>query len=229
MKLYFNITKDSIAPSRSENPNSAGVVAQLLTLMDGMDKRLDIIVIGATNRPNSIDPALRRPGRFEREIRIEPPSEKYRAEILKITMQKCPCDDIDYDSIARATNGYVGADLVSLCRESNSMALMRNLEGGHPLVQTRDFEVSIQKLGMPSLLRNNSVAVTATSWADIGGLDEVKKKLQRLVEWPLLHADVFDRMGLRSPKGILLYGPPGCSKTTLVKVYLSQVGDGISH
>jgi transitional endoplasmic reticulum ATPase len=135
-------------------------------------------------------------------------------------MRKCPTvSEIDYQLLAKSTNGYVGADLVSLCRESNYLALQRSFQGrDEHLVTLEDFKQSMQKLGSPSLLRSNTILVENTTWDDIGGLDEVKSKLKRLIEWPLLHKEHFKRLGLKPTRGILLYGPPGCSKTTLVKV-----------
>lgn len=187
--------------------------------MDGMNTRDEVFVIGATNRPNSIDSALRRPGRFEREIRIDPPNEETRAKILQSIMRNCTVEaSLDFNEIAKLTNGYVGADLESLFREANYLAMQRNFQDQIYSVIKDDFINSMQKLGKPSLLRSNTVIIENANWDQIGGLDSVKSQLKRLIEWPLLYKDSYKRLGLKPPKGILLYGPPGCSKTSLVKV-----------
>jgi len=190
-------------------------------------------VIGATNRPNALDPALRRPGRFDREIFIDAPDENARYNILQSQLKKIPVSDAEkvLANLATVTNGYVAADLMSLCREATMMALehwMRQNNdtqhgGSEFCVTIDDFAASMAKVG-PSIQRGYETAVEKKSWDDIGGLEEVKKKLKQATEWPMLHKETFKRLGLKPPRGILLFGPPGCSKTTLVKVIASVSG-----
>ncbi|OZJ05773.1 hypothetical protein BZG36_01301 [Bifiguratus adelaidae] len=220
---------DALTPQRTEaGLHESRVVAQLLTLMDGATSRGRLVVIGATNRPNAIDPALRRPGRFDREINIEPPSEVVREEILRsLTAKMTIGKDVDIQQLARSANGYVGADLASLCRETAVCALERGMHAENKddkfCVRMEDFIAATGKIG-PSLHRGYSIDVENTSWDDVGGLDEVKLQLQQAIEWPTKYRETFTRLGLRPPRGILLYGPPGCSKTTLVKVIAGTSG-----
>ncbi|RKP09240.1 P-loop containing nucleoside triphosphate hydrolase protein [Thamnocephalis sphaerospora] len=232
---------DALTPNRSSLGSGGGqesrVVAQLLTLMDGMQSAARWVVVAATNRPNAIDPALRRPGRFDRELRVDPPSERTRAHILqRLTCGLELAPEISFgnkpiEQIATQTNGYVGADLASLCREAASHAVLRSSAaappcenaGTRPTVTAADFEEAMQRV-TPSLLRSTQVDVTPTRWEDIGGLDDAKKMLRQAVEWPLKYAASFQRLGLKAPRGVLLYGPPGCSKTTMVKAIASTSG-----
>ncbi|RKP33727.1 P-loop containing nucleoside triphosphate hydrolase protein, partial [Dimargaris cristalligena] len=237
--LLHNISDeiDALTPHRNDSgQHESRVIAQLLTLMDGLVTRGRLVVIAATNRPNAIDTALRRPGRFDREVSIDVPTETARAAILRYHTRKLPlAPDLDLDYLAAMTTGYVGADLAALCREAARSVIYRQFEAtrstqpeadlpdsGAPLPLTlTDFQKALKSVG-PSLQRGLNVEVPPLTWADIGGLDQVKRQLQQAVEWPLLYPDTFRRLGLSTPAGILLYGPPGCSKTTLVKVIASQ-------
>ncbi|CAG8583376.1 9892_t:CDS:10, partial [Dentiscutata heterogama] len=234
--ILFIDELDALASRRTETQfHESRVIAQLLTLMDGMESRGRLVVIAATNRPNAIDPALRRPGRFDREIAVDVPSEQSRLEILKSQTFKMPLDDdIDLDDVldqlASVTNGYVGADLASLCREAAMNAVHRQaaLEKNEPVnlvpkITMDDFAGAMLRI-VPSLRRGYHVNVGKINWDDIGGLDDVKKKLKQAVEWPIKYRHTFERLGLKPPNGILLYGPPGCSKTTLAKVIASTSG-----
>jgi transitional endoplasmic reticulum ATPase len=231
---------DAIAPTREEVVGEVEkrVVAQLLTLMDGLAERGRVIVIGATNRPDALDPALRRPGRFDREIEIPPPDKKARREILAVHTRSVPLDDdVHLDKIAEMTHGYTGADLAALVKEAAMNALRRflaekNVDLSKPIPSDllRTLKVSmndfIQAMNMvhPSLLREVFVEVPEVRWSDIGGLEDVKQQLREAVEWPLKYQDIFERMGIRPPKGILLYGPQGVGKTLLAKAAATESG-----
>ncbi|KAG0372665.1 spermatogenesis-associated protein 5-like protein 1 [Mortierella sp. AD032] len=226
---------DALTPHRTDaQAHESRVVAQLLTLMDGVTSRGRVVVIAATNRPNSIDPALRRPGRFDREIRMEVPGESDRAKIIRGLIKEMPhtLTDAELGSLARMTNGFVGADLEALCRESALSAIHREIASGVSIsvsgglgvkVALADFKRAF-KMNAPSLQRGYGVVVEPVRWTDIGGLEHVKIQLRQAVEWPVLHKDTFARLGLKAPRGILLYGPPGCSKTTLVKAIATNSG-----
>jgi len=222
------------------------VVATLLTLMDGMSGGSDkvqtesiqeaaglgrVVVIAATNRPNAIDPALRRPGRFDRELEIGIPDARARLDILTILISKMP-NDIAKDelvAIASKTHGYVGADLSSLVREAGSAALQRWISsdgpanGSQPLLHNSDLANSLPKI-RASAMREIFLETPTVRWSDIGGQDVVKQKLKECVEWPLLHAQTFERLGVSAPRGVLLYGPPGCSKTLTAKALATESG-----
>ena len=232
---------DSIAPKREEVQGEVErrVVAQLLTLMDGMKERGHVIVIGATNRIDAVDPALRRPGRFDREINIGVPDKKGRKEILSIHTRGMPLGmDEDrknqfLDEIANLTYGFVGADLAALARESAMIALRRYLpeiDLDKPIpteilekmqVKEDDFREALKSIE-PSSLREVTVEVPNVTWADIGGLDSVKSELRETVELPLSKPEVFKRLGIRAAKGFLLYGPPGVGKTLLAKAVANE-------
>ncbi|MCL4330669.1 MAG: AAA family ATPase, partial [Candidatus Thermoplasmatota archaeon] len=232
---------DSIAPKREEVQGEVErrVVAQLLTLMDGMKERGHVIVIGATNRIDAVDPALRRPGRFDREINIGVPDKKGRKEILAIHTRGMPLGmDEDrknqfLDEIANLTYGFVGADLAALARESAMIALRRYLpeiDLDKPIpteilekmqVKEDDFREALKSIE-PSSLREVTVEVPNVTWADIGGLDSVKSELRETVELPLSKPEVFKRLGIRAAKGFLLYGPPGVGKTLLAKAVANE-------
>jgi len=230
---------DAIAPKREEVTGEVErrVVAQLLALMDGLKTRGHVIVIGATNRPNALDPALRRPGRFDREIEIGVPDKDGRYEILKIHTRGMPlAEDVDLRKIAELTNGFVGADLAALCREAAMRALRRYLPminmddeiiPPHVLenikVTMKDFLDALKEV-QPSAIREIAVEVPAVKWSDIGGLEDIKQELRETVEWALKHPERFKRMGIEPPKGILLYGPPGTGKTLLVKALANEAG-----
>jgi len=235
--MIFIDELDAITPHRSDaQAHESRVVAQLLTLMDGVVSRGRVVVIAATNRPNSIDPALRRPGRFDREIRIDVPGEVDRRRIIESLIKDMPhtlCEE-ELSGLARMTNGFVGADLEALCRESALGAVHRSISGagrddsttanGSAVsVTMSDFKRAFSTHA-PSLQRGYAVAVEPVQWSDIGGLEPVKMQLRQAVEWPVLYKETFSRLGLKAPRGILLYGPPGCSKTTLVKAIATNSG-----
>lgn len=223
---------DSITPKRDKVAGEAEkrLVAQLLTLMDGLQKRANLVVIAATNRPEAIDEALRRPGRFDREIIVGVPDERGRREVLAIHTRGMPlAEDVSLRDLARQTYGFVGADLAALTREAAIEAVRRimpklNLEErtvptevlDDLSVDRRDFEEALKRI-QPSALREVMVQATNVSWDDIGGLDEVQKRLKEGVELPLKDPDAFRRLGIRPAKGFLLYGPPGTGKTLLAK------------
>jgi transitional endoplasmic reticulum ATPase len=228
---------DSIAPKRDDTKGEVErrVVAQLLALMDGLITRGNVIVVAATNRPDSLDPALRRPGRFDREIEIGVPDRKGRREIIQIHTRGMPLEDkVDLDKIANKTHGFVGADLSAVSREAAMHALKRILpdidldteviptevlEGLQ--VTAQDFDEALKAVE-PSALREVMVEVPQVKWSDIGGLMKVKEDLIESVEWPLKKPEVFKRMGIKPPAAILLYGPPGCGKTMLAKAVASE-------
>jgi len=222
---------DAIAPKRETVTGEVErrVVAQLLALMDGLHSRGKVIVIGATNRPNSLDPALRRPGRFDREIEIKVPNEKGRKEVFQIHTRNMPLEKISLEDYAKITHGFVGADIMAVCREAAMAALRRYLpkidldsEMIDPelleqiKVTKADFEEALKEV-MPSGIREVFVEIPNVSWDKIGGLEELKQKLIEAVDWPLSHPKIFERMGINPPRGILLYGPPGCGKTLLAR------------
>jgi len=235
--IIFIDELDAIAPKREEVTGEVErrVVAQLLSLMDGMGSRGNIIVIGATNRPNAIDPALRRPGRFDREIEIGVPDKRGRFEILQIHTRAMPlAQDVDLKRLFEITHGYTGADIASLCREAAMKALRRympeiNLEEERVSpeilekmeVKLDDFMQAYREV-TPTAMREVYVEVPTVHWQDIGGLNQVKEELMEAVEWPLKRPDVFKRMGINPPKGILLLGPPGCGKTLLARAVATE-------
>ena len=228
---------DSIAPKREEVTGDVEkrVVAQLLSLMDGMQARGKVVVIGITNRVNALDPALRRPGRFDREIEIGVPGRAGRLEVLQIHTRGMPLEkNVNLESLADRTHGFVGADLEALCKEAAMRALRRilpevDLESESIpakiltklVVEMKDFEEALKEI-QPSALREVFVEVPDAKWSDIGGLEEVKSELQQAVEWPLKYADLFEKSGAKPPKGILLYGPPGTGKTLLAKALANE-------
>ncbi|KAF9926428.1 hypothetical protein FBU30_003993 [Linnemannia zychae] len=233
--IIFIDELDALTPHRTDaQAHESRVVAQLLTLMDGVTSRGRVVVIAATNRPNSIDPALRRPGRFDREIRMEVPGELDRAKIIRGLIKEMPhtLSEADLRTLARMTNGFVGADLEALCRESALNAVHREISSGISTSATNGSSVKVTltdfkkafKTNAPSLKRGYGVMVEPVRWTDIGGLEQVKIQLRQAVEWPVLYKNTFTRLGLKAPRGILLYGPPGCSKTTLVKAIATNSG-----
>ncbi len=228
---------DSIAPKREETHGDVErrVVAQLLALMDGLEERGKVIVIGATNRINAIDPALRRPGRFDREIEIGIPDRKGRREILEIHTRGMPlAEDVDLDKLAEITHGYSGADLEALCKEAAMRALRRvipEIDLDADTIPTdilnkleatgEDFYEAFKSM-TPSAMREVIIETPNVAWNDIGGLHDAKQQLQEAVEWPLKYNEVFIHMDARPPKGILLYGPPGTGKTLLAKAVATE-------
>ncbi|MEQ1498966.1 MAG: CDC48 family AAA ATPase [Novosphingobium sp.] len=228
---------DSIAPKRSGTPGEAEkrLVAQLLTLMDGLGSGSNIVVIAATNRPDAIDEALRRPGRFDREIVVGVPDEKGRREILGIHTRGMPlAEGVDLDELSRTTHGFVGADLGALAREAAMDAVRRimpqlDLEAQtipadvlENLTVTRDDFLLALKRVQPSAMREVMVQVPNIGWADIGGTDEAQEKLKEGIELPLKNPEAFRRLGIRPAKGFLLYGPPGTGKTLLAKAVAKE-------
>lgn len=229
---------DAIAPKREEVTGEVEkrTVSQLLALMDGLKKRGKVIVIAATNRPDALDPALRRPGRFDREIEIGVPDRKGRKEILQIHTRNMPLDkSVNLDELADITYGYVGADLEALAKEAAMHALRRLLpkikwkeEEELPketleklVVKMSDFREAL-KLVEPSAMREVLIDIPNVRWSDIGGLEKVKDELKECVEWPLTSPESFTRLGITPPKGILLYGPPGCGKTLLARAVATE-------
>jgi transitional endoplasmic reticulum ATPase len=240
---------DSIAPKREEVTGEVErrVVSQLLSLMDGLEARGKVIVIAATNRPNAIDPALRRPGRFDREIEIKVPDKKGRLEILLIHTRHMPLvqqpedkksatDEkaVDVEKLAAVTHGFVGADLEYLCKEAAMKTLRRNLPNikleedrlspetlDKLIVTMEDFEGALKDV-MPSAMREVYLETPDVKWADIGGLEGVKRELQEAVEWPLKYPDLYDKIGYSMPKGVLLFGPSGTGKTLLAKAVATE-------
>ncbi|MFQ5852137.1 MAG: CDC48 family AAA ATPase [Candidatus Binatia bacterium] len=237
--IIFIDELDSIAPRRAEVTGEAErrIVAQLLTLMDGLKARRNVIVIGATNRVDAVDPALRRPGRFDREIEIRIPDQPGRLEILQIHSRGMPLGkDVELKKLAESTYGYTGSDIAALAREAALAALRRvmptlNLEEKaipaevleKLTVDRDDFEQGLKEV-QPSALREIVVEIPNVPWDDVGGLQEVKQLLHEMVELPLNHPESFTRLGIRSPKGVLLYGPPGTGKTMVAKAVATGSG-----
>ncbi|CAG5110307.1 Oidioi.mRNA.OKI2018_I69.chr2.g4720.t1.cds [Oikopleura dioica] len=228
---------DSIAPKRDKTNGEVErrIVSQLLTLMDGLKQRAHVVVMGATNRPNSIDPALRRFGRFDREVDIGIPDTVGRMEILQIHTKKMKlADDVDLEQVASETHGHVGADLAALCSE----AALQQIRGKMELIDVdedvidaevmdqlavtnEDFKFALGQSN-PSALRETVVEVPNVSWSDIGGLESVKRELQELVQYPVEHPEKFLKFGMNPSKGVLFYGPPGCGKTLLAKAIANE-------
>ena len=235
--IIFIDELDAIAPKREEVTGEVErrVVAQLLALMDGLSGRGNVIVIGATNRPGALDPALRRPGRFDREIEIGVPDKKGRYEILQIHTRGMPlAEDVDLKKLSEMSHGYTGADQAALCRETAMKALRRylpqiNLEEERiPPSVLEKMEVKMEdfmdayKEVTPTAMREVYIEVPTVHWDDIGGLEVVKQELKEAVEWPIKSPEIFERLGIKPPKGILLYGPPGCGKTLLARAVATE-------
>lgn len=228
---------DSIAPKREKTQGEVErrIVSQLLTLMDGLKSRAHVIVMGATNRPNSIDPALRRFGRFDREIDIGVPDEVGRLEVLRIHSRNMKLDDaVELEAIARDTHGYVGADLAALCTEAALQCIREKMD----VIDLEDDSIDVEVLNSmavtmdhfktalgisnPSALRETVVEVPNVTWDDVGGLDGVKRELQETVQYPVEHPEKFEKFGMAPSKGVLFYGPPGCGKTLLAKAIANE-------
>lgn len=232
---------DAIAPKRENVSGEVErrTVSQLLTLMDGLKTRGRVVVIAATNRVNALDPALRRTGRFDREIEIAVPDKKGRKEILQIHTRAMPLDkDVNIDELAEKTYGYVGADLAGLAKEAGMHALRRIIPAIASLknedqipkeileklkITMKDFEYGM-KMVQPSAMREVMVEIPRVKWDDVGGLEEVKETLKEAVVWPLEHPESFETLGISPPRGILLYGPPGCGKTYIAKALANEAG-----
>jgi transitional endoplasmic reticulum ATPase len=235
--IIFIDELDAIAPKREEVTGEVErrVVAQLLALMDGLKSRGQVIVIAATNRPDAVDPALRRPGRFDREISISMPDKKGRREILQVHVRGMPLsEDVNLDNISDITHGFSGADLSALSREAAMRAMRRFLPKidlekqviptsvlKSLKVEKNDFFEAMKEI-TPSALREVFVEVPEVHWSDVGGLEEVKKQLVEMVELPLKNPELFEQMGIAPPKGILMYGPPGTGKTLLAKAVATE-------
>merc|ERR1712151_501059 len=228
---------DSIAPKREKTNGEVEkrIVSQLLTLMDGIGQRAHVIVMAATNRPNSIDPALRRFGRFDREVDIGIPDETGRMEILRIhTKNMKLADDVELDLVAKETHGHVGSDLAALCSEAALQQIRKKMD----LIDLEDDEIDAEvldslavtnddfkwalKQSNPSALRETVVEVPNITWDDIGGLKETKRELQELVQYPVEHPEKFLKFGMSPSKGVLFFGPPGCGKTMLAKAIANE-------
>jgi transitional endoplasmic reticulum ATPase len=239
--IIFIDEVDAIAPKREEVTGEVErrVVSTLLTQMDGLKSRGKVVVIAATNRPNSLDPALRRGGRFDREIEIGVPDKKGRKEIFQIHTRNMPLEkDVYLDNLSDITYGFVGADIQALVKESAMHAMRRvlpdiaGLEEDKPIpkdilerlrVNKEDFDYAMRMV-QPSAMREVLIEVPKVKWNDIGGLEEVKSALKESVEWPLQNPESFKRLGISPPRGILLYGPPGCGKTLIAKAVASESG-----
>ena len=228
---------DSIAPKREKTQGEVErrIVSQLLTLMDGMKSRAHIIVMGATNRPNSVDAALRRFGRFDREIDIGVPDETGRLEVLRIHTKNMKLDEeVDLEKISKETHGYVGADLAALCTEAALQCIREKMdvidleddkidaEILDSMAVTNDHFVTALGTSNPSALRETVVEVPNVSWEDVGGLETVKQELQETVQYPVEHPEKFEKFGMAPSKGVLFYGPPGCGKTLLAKAIANE-------
>lgn len=238
--IIFMDELDSIAPKRdqAQGETEKRVVSQLLTLMDSLKSNSNVMVIGATNRPNVIESALRRPGRFDRELEIVIPDEDGRHEILKIKTKDMQLGtDVDLFQIARDTHGYVGADLQQVTLEAALQCIRSNIanfdvdsEDPVPdevldlLEVTNDHFSHALSNTDPSTLRDNKVEVPDTKWADIGGLEETKRELQEMVRYPIEHRHLFERFGMQASRGVLFYGPPGCGKTLMAKAIANECG-----
>jgi transitional endoplasmic reticulum ATPase len=232
---------DAIAPKREQVVGEVErrVVSTLLTQMDGLKSRGKVVVIAATNLPNMLDPALRRTGRFDREIEIPIPDKKGRKEIFEIHTRRMPLEkDVDLEKIAEITYGYVGSDIAGVAKEAGMHALRRvipeisSLKEDEPIpkeileklkVTKEDFDYALRMVP-PSAMREVLVEIPKVKWTDVGGLEEVKQSLKEAVEWPLKNPDSFKRLGIRPPRGILLYGPPGCGKTYIAKALANETG-----
>ncbi|KAM9835420.1 ATPase family gene 2 protein homolog A isoform 1-T1 [Syngnathus typhle] len=238
--IIFIDELDALCPKRegAQNEVEKRVVASLLTLMDGIGSEGhsgQLLVLGATNRPHALDPALRRPGRFDKELEVGIPGPSERADILHKHLSSVPCDATtqEVERLADAAHGYVGADLVAVCKEAGLNALRRAIGAsdnpsdqqlmGNVTVTLSDLQRAMSMV-KPSAMREVSIDVPKVRWADVGGMEDVKLKLKQAVEWPLRHPDAFTRMGIQPPKGVLLYGPPGCSKTMIAKALANESG-----
>ena len=238
--IIFMDELDSIAPKRdqAQGETEKRIVSQLLTLMDSLKPNSNVIVIGATNRPNVIESALRRPGRFDRELEIAIPDEDGRHEILQIKMKDMKCDpDVDLFQISRDTHGFIGADLQQLTLEAALECIRSNIvnfdvDSEEPIadeildqmVVTNEHFMHALSVCDPSTLRENKVEVPDVKWDDIGGLEDTKRDLQEMVRYPIEHRGLFEKFGMEASRGVLFYGPPGCGKTLMAKAIANECG-----
>ncbi len=239
--IIFLDELDAIAPKRDKASGDVEkrIVAQLLSLMDGLKDRGNIVVIGATNRPSALDPALRRPGRFDREVSLDVPNRNGRLQILEVHSRGMPLDeDLDLERLADLTHGFVGADIENLCREAAMKALRRSLpdfDEEEDIIETKNRNIRPIRVEMsdfmdalkevePSAIREIFVEISKVTWEDIGGLKDIKEKLVEAVIWPFTHRDLFEITEAKAPKGILLCGPPGTGKTLVAKALAKQSG-----
>ena len=238
--IIFMDELDSIAPKRdqAQGETEKRIVSQLLTLMDSLKPNSNVIVIGATNRPNVIESALRRPGRFDRELEVAIPDEDGRFEILQIKMKDMKTDpDVDLLQIARDTHGFIGADLQQLTLEAALECIRSNIanfdvdseepvpeEALDDMVVTNDHFIHALSQCDPSTLRENKVEVPDVKWEDIGGLEDTKRDLQEMVRYPIEHRGLFEKFGMEASRGVLFYGPPGCGKTLMAKAIANECG-----
>jgi len=238
--IIFMDELDSIAPKRdqAQGETEKRIVSQLLTLMDSLKPSSNVMVVGATNRPNVIESALRRPGRFDRELEIAIPDEDGRHEILQIKTKDMKLDEsVDLFQIARDTHGFVGADLSQLSLESGIQCIRSNVENFDVDSEDPIPEEALEKLVVnnehfmhalsvcdPSSLRDSKVEVPDISWADIGGLEDTKRELQEMVRYPIEHRGLFEKFGMQASRGVLFYGPPGCGKTLMAKAIANECG-----
>ena len=222
---------DAIAPSREDGDtgHAAGrIVTTLLTEMDGLSGEAPVVVVAATNRVHSVDPALRRPGRFDREIEVGVPTAKERRAIFEKKLEKLrhSLQDEEISALAATAHGFVGADITALCSEAALQALRKYVHSNNDMqitVSYKDFKTAETRVS-PSAMREIALEVPNVSWGDVGGLDDVKARLKESVEWPIKNSDGLERVGAQAPRGILLFGPPGCSKTLLARAVASQAG-----
>ncbi|XP_053544174.1 ribosome biogenesis protein SPATA5 isoform X1 [Ictalurus punctatus] len=236
--IIFIDELDALCPRRegAQNEVEKRVVASLLTLMDGIGSEShsgSLLVLGATNRPDALDPALRRPGRFDQELEVGVPSAQGRMDILHKQLHSIPTDITteELQELADAVHGYVGADLAAMCKEAGLHALRRVLSSTPGIsdndlmdrvkVTTSDLQLAMTQV-KPSAMREVAIDVPKVCWSDVGGMEDVKLKLKQAVEWPLKHAEAFSRLAITPPKGVLLYGPPGCSKTMIAKALANE-------
>ena len=219
---------DALCPKRDDSVNETEkrVVATLLTLMDGLVSEKRIVVIGATNRPHALDQALRRAGRFDKEIEIGIPDAKARSEIFNVHLRGVPhtLTESELETISNSTHGYVGADIAALCREASMIALDRSLNTETKSYVSYDDFIRAKSQVRASAMREITLEIPKVHWSDIGGQENVKRKLIESIQWPLQHPEAFRKLGISAPRGVLLYGPPGCSKTLMARAVATESG-----